>query len=119
MAFIEKRIFPRVSFNVEVRYKIISSPERISDSMIRSKDISEGGIRIIALERLNPHTMLDLNFFPPGSKESISATARVAWTEEFIVGTLSSSKAYETGIEFVSISKEDREKIKQLVASRL
>ena len=119
MAFVERRAFPRVSFNVEVSYKIISSPEKISDLTMRSKDISGGGIRIVALERLDPDTMLDLKFLLPGSKEPISAIGRVVWTEEFTVGTLDSSKACEAGVQFVSISKEDRQKINQFVLSRL
>jgi c-di-GMP-binding flagellar brake protein YcgR len=119
MASVEKKAFPRVYFDVEVEYKIISSPEKISDPMIRSKDTSEGGITIAALERLDPYTMLALKFLLPGSRESISATARVVWIEEFMVGTLNSSKAYEAGVEFVSISKEDREKINQFVLSKL
>jgi len=119
MAFVERRAFPRVSFDVEVNYKIISLPEKVSDLTMRSKDISEGGIRIVALEMLDPGTMLDLKFLLPGLKEPMSAIARVVWTEEFMVGTLSSSKAYEAGVEFVSISKEDREEINQFVVSRL
>jgi c-di-GMP-binding flagellar brake protein YcgR len=119
MAFDEKRAFPRVSLNVKVDYKIISSPEKVPDPMILSKDISEIGIRIVAFERLNPYTMLDLKFLLPGSKESISATGRAVWSKESMVGTSSSSKAYEIGVEFVSISKEDREKINQFVLPKL
>jgi len=119
MAFVEKRVFPRVSLNVEVGYKIISSPEQISNPLIHTKDISESGIRIVALERLDPDTLLDLEFLLPGLNEPISATGRAVWTEEFMVGTLSSSQAYEVGVEFVSISKEDREKINQFVFLKL
>jgi c-di-GMP-binding flagellar brake protein YcgR len=119
MAFNERRSFPRVPINVEIAYKIISLPEKISNPMIRSKDISETGIRIIVLERLDPYTMLDIEFLLPGSKEPIFATGRTIWMEEFMVGSLNSSKAYEVGIEFVSISKEDREKIHQFTSFSL
>ncbi|MFH1190813.1 MAG: PilZ domain-containing protein [Candidatus Omnitrophota bacterium] len=113
MVFDEKRAFPRVSLNIEVDYAIISLPE--SGSLIHSKDISEGGIRIVALEKLAPQTMLKLKFLLPGSKEPVCVTGKVIWADEFSVGTLSSSKAYETGVEFVSINKEDRAKINKFV----
>lgn len=119
MALVERRAFPRVSLDVEVDYKIISSPKEISDPMIHSKDISESGIRIVVLEKMNPDTILNLKFSLPGSQELILVTGKVAWIEEFMVGTLSSSKAYEVGVEFSSISKEDREKINQFVSLKL
>lgn len=117
MAPVENRAYPRVSFNVDVDYKIVSAPERASSPTTRSKNISENGIRIVTLEKINPDTVLDLKFLLPGSKEAVLATARVVWAKEFMVGNLNSSKACDTGLEFVSISKEDKGKINQFVRS--
>lgn len=119
MAFVERRVFPRVSFNVEVNYKIQSSLKEIPDSMADSKNISEGGVCFVAFERLNPGTILNLRLLLPDSKQLIYVTGRVVWVEEFTVGNLNSSKAYETGIEFVFIREKDRERIKQFVLSKL
>jgi c-di-GMP-binding flagellar brake protein YcgR len=119
MAHAERRIFPRVPLNVEIDYKKISRPEKTSDPGIHSEDISESGIRILALEELNPDTMLELKFSLPGLKEPICVTGTTVWIDEFTVGTLSSSKAYEVGIKFDSISPEDRNKINQFVSGKL
>ncbi|MBM3246442.1 MAG: PilZ domain-containing protein [Candidatus Omnitrophica bacterium] len=119
MAFAERRAFPRLACNAEVDYTIISAPKQAANPTIQSKDISAGGIRIVTLEKLNPETMLDLKFWLPDSREAISAAGKVVWAEEFTVGNLKSSKACETGVEFISISEEDREKIKQFVIERL
>ncbi len=115
----ERRAFPRVSLRVGVGYKVIASLEKKTGPLICSKDISETGIRIVALEKLNPGVMLEIKFLLPDLKESISVIGRVVWTEEFMVGNLSSSKAYEVGVEFVSVNKEDKEKINQFVTTRL
>jgi len=118
MAFIEKRAFRRLLFNVEVEYKVVSAPEELSALMVHSKNISAGGIRLVILEKLDLGTILALKFFLPDSTKPTCATGRVVWTEEYTIGTLDSSKAYDAGIEFVSIKQEDRARIHNYVHSR-
>ena len=119
MAFIEKRSFPRLSCKVEVQCRAISLPEGIGSLRAQSKDISAGGIGLITCDKFNLGTALVLMFSLPDTKEPICAMGKVMWTEEANTGTPGLTKAYDTGIEFISIQPEDQEKIKQYVIPRL
>lgn len=118
MVIAERRRFPRLSLNVEVEYKIL---EQIEPEFVitETKNLSAGGIRIILLEKVNIGTLLELKFLIPDLNKILSAIGKVVWIEEFIVGDIKTGKAYDAGIEFINISKEDREKIKQYVISQL
>ena len=119
MEFVEKMAFQRLLFSVEVEYKVVSSPEVLAALKARSKNISAGGIRLVVLEKLRAGTVLDLKFLLSGSPEPVRAKGMVAWTEEYTVGSLDSSKAYDAGIEFISIKQKDKARIQQYVQSRL
>jgi len=119
MALVERRVFPRLLFNVEVQYHAIFLPEGEEALKARSKDISAGGIRLMTPGQLDCDTVLELKFFLPGSKEMIYVTGRVVWTDKFEAGTLGAAEAYDSGIEFIGIDPEDREKINQYVFPRM
>ena len=118
MGMIERRRFPRLPVNMGVDYKALDKKESDSITM-DSKNISVGGIRIILLEKTEIGSLLELKFLLPESQKLISATGRVAWVEEFIVGDAKKARAYEAGIEFINISEEDRNKIGEYVRDHL
>lgn len=114
----ERREFPRLPINMTVDYNTYLS-EDAQTTKTESKNISAGGIRIIALGELEVGKKMQLKFSIPDANITISAVGKVVWTEEFIVGSAKTGKAYEVGIEFISITDEDRKKIEEYVKKRL
>lgn len=118
MSLEDKRKFPRLPFNIDVEYKVLS--DDLQDvSLTLTKNISAGGICILSLEKLDIGKNLSLNFSLPEIKEPINATGKVVWIEEFSVGDTKSSKAFDAGIEFTKINESDQQKINQYVISRI
>ena len=113
----EKRKFPRLPLNVGIKYEI-GEPAPSSIKATKTRNISEGGICIIALEKLPVGSTLDLDFFLPDDKKIIKAKGKVAWVNEFSVGN-DANKAYDLGIEFVQINKSDTQKINKYVNLQL
>ncbi len=114
----ERRRFPRLNFSVEVEYKLLnSSPDFLKVG--KSKNLSGGGICIVALEKLNIGDTLSLKFSLPGDEKGVTAQGRVAWIDEFAVGNIGTSQAYDAGIEFTSIHKDDRKNIEQYLMQHL
>lgn len=109
----EKRRFPRICCNVEVEYTLTQS-DSCEVHTTSSKNLSRGGIRIIALEKLQVGQCVDIKFSLPETEEVIFAKGKVAWIEEFLVGSGISSTAYDSGIEFTNLGNESIEKITQL-----
>lgn len=111
---IERRKYPRLNFNIEVEYNI-ANQDNTASAVTQSKNIGSGGICIISLDKINVGDNINLKFSLPDSNEVINAKGVVIWVDEYSVGDISSSKAYDTGIEFTSIQDTDRAKIKQFV----
>lgn len=118
----QRRQFFRLETNIEVQYKVFSMEDekffrtmgRISDEMYErpyqtgiSLDISGGGIRFIANERLNPgdKVMVLLKFLIDGEEYPCEAMAKavVAYT------TKGKENVFENRIEFVQIKDAERE----------
>lgn len=113
----ERRKFPRLNLNVEIEYQKVNPPPAAEVRLSESKNISVGGVCIVALDKLNIGDVLDLKLSLP--EENISAKGKVAWIEEFSVGNVGSSVvAYDTGVEFTQISESDRAKINKFVLNR-
>jgi c-di-GMP-binding flagellar brake protein YcgR len=109
--FVEKRKYPRISFNVDVQYEVISKSNK-KNKKDHSKNLSASGICIIALEELNIGAQLQLQFSSPNNNKIITALGEVIWTKPYYVDT---NKAYDVGVEFVNIAKDDKDEIDQYV----
>lgn len=72
-------------------------------------DLSEGGIAIQCLEPITAGEMLDISFLLPGTSIGISGRGVVAWSD-------ATGKA---GIEFETLSEDQRKAMKDWVVSRL
>lgn len=107
-----------MNLNVGINYKILDKIEP-PDIVTQSKNISEGGICIILLEKVINGAVLDLTFTLLGSDEPVRTMGRVAWISEFIVGDPRTGRAYEAGVEFIDISDDDRKKISEYVIRHL
>ena len=73
-----------------------------------SKDVSAGGLCIIAEEELAPDTPLELEVKVPDLKDSIRALGRVVWQTKFEAANEQTKVFFNTGVEFTGISDFDR-----------
>lgn len=101
---IERRRFPRVKADVLYR-----SP-RIAPRKRPIYDISMGGVRIHCEEKLKVGRELELEFYLPNGY-AIAAIAKVRWASKLPEG---SDAAYAAGLEFMHLTKEAAEQLKQV-----
>jgi len=106
----EKRKFPRLSFDTELKYKILNSPSPKTKKS-RVKNISTGGLCIMLLEKVKIETSLKLEIFLPNEDKPIIAKGKVAWVEKLTIISTESYISYDCGVEFVDISPQDIESI--------
>lgn len=109
---LERRKFPRLNFRIDFKYNILNKT-RFKDETAETKNISAGGIAIILLNKVEIGDKLNLKFYLPETNIAIKTTGKVVWTQEFTIGTLDTSTAYDVGVEFIDINEDDRNKINQ------
>lgn len=114
--FTEKRKFVRLKATVEVKYTIIGKPGEIQ---VFSKNISAGGLCIIAEEELIADTPLQLEIKIPDLQGSIRALARVVWQKKFESVGGDPKVYFNMGVEFTGISDFDRFNINRYVLEHL
>ena len=96
----EKRKFIRIDVCTEVEYTILPMHDRVLRS--ESKNISQGGVCILAKEEISKGTFLHLRFHIPDSKRTfIECLGEVVWQKR-------TDNSYLTGIEFrdLDVTKE-------------
>ena len=104
----EKRQYPRLNWNVQVQWqKQAGNP---SPQASVSKDISQGGIRLILGDGVNPGDVLDLEITLSGGKV-VRVKGKVAWVESFWISGSKDNMNYEGGIEFIDMSEEVRKEL--------
>ena len=105
----DKRKFPRLSYDVELKYEALnlSSPKTQKS---RVKNISVGGLCIMIFEKVKVGTLLKIEFSLLNEDKPIVAKGKVVWVEKFeIISTEFFSVSYNCGIEFVNIRPQDQE----------
>jgi len=112
----ERRRFVRLDINVKVRWKRIEQVNEEEKEV--TKNISGGGICLIAEEKLNKGDTLYLEIELP-SGELIYARGRVVWVNEYEIIGVEVKKKYDVGIEFIEIKEEDREEIGRYIFTLL
>ena len=110
----EKRRFLRLNSTVEIQYTILGK-ELQEDVKTKTKNISAGGLCIIAHESLEKDYILGISIYLPGEALPITAKGRVVWIKPFQIGK--EEQHYDVGVEFTEIDTEDRKKIDQFVFS--
>lgn len=109
---VEQRRFVRLNVACEVGYKVLSlKPPKTGST--KTRNISAGGICLIADEKLNPGAFLELNFSLPENKPAIKATGKVVWVKPFKIAT--EKEHFDCGVEFSAITQQDQDKINQCV----
>ena len=113
----ERRKFPRMTVELFVRYKILSSPEQVD---AQTKNISGGGVCLVTREKMELGTYLAMEVKFPHSKGPILAGGRVIWCRESRLGPSPAGHSrFDNGIEFVQISETDRQQIIEHIKSKL
>ena len=74
-------------------------------------NLSLGGVRIFADERLDIGQSLELEFFLPDGA-TVEAAAKVVWIKEMPRGA---EAVYDVGMEFVALGEDVREKLKAVL----
>jgi len=113
----EKRKYPRLPLNMGIKYEI-ADPQVPGTENTQTINISAGGICIIAFKEMAVGLNLNLRFFLPDDENTIQAKGRIAWAQEFSVGS-GNHKAYNIGIEFTQIAEADSKKITKYVNMQL
>jgi len=113
----ERRKFVRLNTWVDITYKKKTSDRKLEDSLLRgAKNISQGGICLIAYEPLKVGDILELQIYLPDQPIPIEVVGKVVWVQEFFIGDY---KRYDVGVEFIEISEEKRNLIGKYVFSIL
>lgn len=112
----ERRKFPRIRTELFVRYKTLRLPDEHSEA--QTKDISEGGVCLIAREQIQAGTVLAMEINFPHLSKPIPASGRVIWSRESNLGpSPAGHPQFDNGIEFEQISEPDRQQIAEFVSS--
>ena len=98
----EKRKYKRVYgvFHVRLRLDVIASFE----FECISKDISEGGMRLLIEKRLLPETEVSISFDLPQNLGSLDVKGEVVW----IAPSHDEEGMFETGIRFTNLEDYQR-----------
>jgi hypothetical protein len=115
---IEKRRFVRFDVSLPIKWRKITDD---SDDMIesKSKNISAGGLCLIIKEKeIYDGDILELQIELP-TGETFYLEGQVIWVSEFRIIRKVYENWYAAGIEFINIYKEDRERIKEVIAEMI
>jgi c-di-GMP-binding flagellar brake protein YcgR len=112
----EKRKFVRLSALVDVIY---NKRTLTQNELSITRNISRGGICLIAYDELNEQDVLDLKLYLPEDKTPIRAIGKVVWVKEFIIGSIEEGKRFDVGIEFMDIKEEDANRVNKYVFSHI
>ncbi len=107
--FMEKRIHPRVSVKIPVKYRVIEDQKELEtvferkkkEQTTRTMDVSLGGLYIVADQILNVGSILRLDISLPEKSTLISAFAEVVWANET-----------GGGLHFLAMKEDDVEFLK-------
>jgi c-di-GMP-binding flagellar brake protein YcgR len=108
--FMEKRVHPRVSIKVPIKYRVIEDQREIATVFERKKkeqttstlDVSLGGLYVVADQILNVGSILRLDIVLPDHPGIISAFAEVVWANET-----------GGGLHFLAMKEDDAELLKK------
>ena len=108
---INRRKFPRANYKCLISIKKRLTAKTIST---QTENIGAGGICIIIKEDLGLFQGVDLELFLEDNRPPIKCGGTVVW----VVRKSAPKKGahvYDTGVEFIDIRPEDRDKISELV----
>lgn len=102
----EKRKHTRFNTHLSVRFQLKNQPSKFGYTS--SRDISEGGVRLILDEFLRPKTEVLLEMILLG--RVINPEAVVVWSQR-----ISHSDNYQTGLQFLKIERIENQRLKEYI----
>ena len=108
---INRRKFPRANYKCLISIKKRLNAKTIST---QTENIGSGGICVLLKEDLGLFQGVDVELFLDETRPPIKCGGTVVW----VVKKSSAKKSgtiYDTGIEFIDMRPEDREKISEIV----
>lgn len=104
--FDEKRRYPRFNTHLPIRFQLKESPSKFGYTL--SRDISEGGMRLILNEFIRPKTEVLLETILLG--RIFNPITKVVWAQR-----ISHSDNYQLGLEFLEMDGLERRKLKEYI----
>ncbi len=102
----ERRRYPRFNTHLPVRFQLKNQSSKFGYTS--SKDISEGGIRLILNEFLRPKTEILLETIILG--RVVNPEAMVVWSQR-----IPYSDGYQIGLEFSRVDALEKQKLKEYI----
>lgn len=111
--FVERRVHPRVSVKIPIKYRVIEDQGELAtvferkkkEQTTRTMDVSLGGLYLVADQFLNIGSILRLDISLPEKTSLISAFAEVVWSNET-----------GGGLHFLAMKEEDVESLKSYLS---
>ncbi len=111
-----KRKFPRIEVACDVNVKEHNSPELIST---KTENVGEGGVCLILDSAIAPFSRVDLKLDIGKLGEApIECSGKIVWCIRSQVLHQKEVK-YDTGVEFLDISPEDRDRVKKFIEEKV
>jgi c-di-GMP-binding flagellar brake protein YcgR len=101
----DHRRFPRVAFPCKITIFKKGAKEKISAN---TENLGIGGVCVELEEALDRFSFVDLAIFLENGNPAVQCEARVVWV-------VKSKEHFDTGIEFVNISKQDVARLERIV----
>ena len=102
----ERRQFPRFNLLVDVSFNKASEHDG-KESLTVTRNISKGGVCLIAYEKVEEGDILVLSVFLPEEREPMKVRGRVSWVKEFSIGEDPEvGKRYDAGVEFIEVDDD-------------
>ena len=109
---INRRKFPRGNYKCLITIKRRLTSKTIST---QTENIGAGGICVIVKDDLGLFQGVDLELYLGDSRPPVKCGGTVVWVVKKSEPKQKGSYLYDTGIEFIDIRPEDREKVSEIV----
>lgn len=109
---INRRKFPRASYKCLIVIKKRVTSKTIST---QTENIGAGGICVIIKEDLGLFQGVDIELFLDDGKPPIKCGGTIVWVVKKTDPKQKGAHLYDTGVEFVDIRPEDRERTSDIV----
>ncbi len=106
----ESREFIRCALNTDVIVSNLSDPAVSSSA--KTVDISQGGMRLALVNKMEIGARIKLNFFLPQDQEAIEFKARVIWARK-----ARDSNGFVVGIIYTELDSSVKDKIYKFIAN--
>lgn len=109
---INRRRFPRASYKCLICIKKRLNPKTIST---HTENVGAGGICVLLKEDLGLFQSVDVELFMDEAALPIKCGGTIVWVVKKTDPRQKGSYIYDTGIEFIDIRPEDREKLSVII----